>query len=693
MGDQRATDAATVLPVALGIAGIHGGQRRLLLQRAVPGGVGDLAVAVGGQRVAPGTLVAQRTVQPGLQAAATAVAGAPGSHGAERRRPTGRTQRHGDAEGQGVVALAAAPVAPEQLDARVLVALLLVVGGGLPRPGEVVAQLPPGIGVAELQLGVAALAVVEIAGGAGKIEVAVTAEGLAHQQVELVALLVAAGIPGVPVAQCVARAEYVAEFAVAFGGIAVAGQGQGSAGGLEGPAVVEPDAPALLARAILDACAGIGAVQAEGAEAGGEDAAAQHGQVVVGDTQSQVGGQGVAHAALVGEVGEQVVAVAILARLAQGEAVARQAGTHGLRDRGERHAEARYAAIGFEHLDIQIAGIGAVVEIVDDERTGGDIHLADLPAVLADHHPRRGGRGAAHLRRIAAQGLGQHAVVGSQAQAAVADAAEQVAGGVALPRRQFAAPGRQGALGIGADAVPLAPALPVVAGIGVVGLVAQTPQAEVDAAVQADIGVVRSSRFAAAVFGAIEVGVVVDEAHAVAGVPLLGADVAARLEVEQGLRHREIQAQAGDVQAEPRAGQACIEKGAVAPVAALARIVTRLGAEALAQEVFVEAGLHRAAGGVGAETHFAAAGEALVEVDIHVIATRIDPTVLVEARQVAAAQGRAEQQAIIEFVAGLGMTEGARRQRHAARHQGRAGAAAAFMAIGHDGYPYGRRSR
>ena len=85
----------------------------------------------------------------------------------------------------------------------------------------------------------------------------------------------------------------------------------------------------------------------------------------------------------------------------------------------------------------------------------------------------------------------------------------------------------------------------------------------------------------------------------------------------------------------------------MAPVAALARIVTRLGAEALAQEV-VEAGLHRAAGGVGAETHFAAAGEALVEVDIDVIATRIDPTVLVEARQVAAAQGRAEQQAIIE---------------------------------------------
>ena len=79
-----------------------------------------------------------------------------------------------------------------------------------------------------------------------------------------------------------------------------------------------------------------------------------------------------------GEVAEQVVAVAILARLAEGGAVARDARAHGFGNRGKGHGKARDAAVGLNHLDIQIAVVGGAIEVVDDEGTGSDGGFVDL---------------------------------------------------------------------------------------------------------------------------------------------------------------------------------------------------------------------------------------------------------------------------------------------------------------------------
>ena len=299
--------------------------------------------------------------------------------------------------------------------------------------------------------------------------------------------------------------------------------------------------------------------------------------------------------------------------MAEGGAVARDARAHGFGNRGKGHGKARDAAVGLNHLDIQIAVVGGAIEVVDDEGTGSDGGFVDLLAVLADDHPCVAVRCTAYLWSIAALRVCQHAVVAGQAHAAITQAAEQIALGEALAQGQFAAQAWHRALGIGADAVPVAAGVSRIAGVAVVGLVAQAPQAEIDAPAQPQVAIVRVAVAAYSVEArAIEAGVVVDEAHATASVPLVGTHVAAWLDIQQGLGHREIEAQKGGVEIEGRAWQAFFQ-----PQAISRRLHAGLRGGADAQRPAQEAA------GPGAELDPGATGVAAVEIDIDMVGSGV----------------------------------------------------------------------
>ncbi|KAG0733144.1 hypothetical protein G6F23_013631 [Rhizopus arrhizus] len=117
-----------------------------------------------------------------------------------------------------------------------------------------------------------------------------------------------------------------------------------------------------------------------------------------------------------------------------------------LRHRRERHGETFFASVGFGDRYFQSAAAGVGVQIVDGERTRRHRGLVQHRAVLADGDARIALCHAAHDRRIAAQRIGQHAFIGSDAHAGEADTVEQLSTGIGLAQRELAVPARQVAL-------------------------------------------------------------------------------------------------------------------------------------------------------------------------------------------------------------------------------------------------------
>ncbi len=265
---------------------------------------------------------------------------------------------------------------------------------------------------------------------------------------------------------------------------------------------------------------------------------AQHRRLVCRrQAQPKAAGHAVAQPALVERIHERQAAVGI-AGPAQCDAVTLTARPHRFRQRRVRHAEAGPGAIGLDDGDIKIAVVAGRIQIVDHETARSDGGAVDIAPLLADDDLSVAARSATNDRCIAALRIGQHALVRTQFQSLVGQSRQQLAGGIALAHRQFAGPVGQGAAGIGAHRIPAQSAAAVIAQAA---LLAQTPQAQVHAAVGKTV-----DRTAAGLggMGVILADAVVEETHAVTGIVERGIDVAPRDMVALRLRQADVQPQA-----------------------------------------------------------------------------------------------------------------------------------------------------
>ncbi|MNE18107.1 hypothetical protein D3C80_1111210 [compost metagenome] len=200
--------------------------------------------------------------------------------------------------------------------------------------------------------------------------------------------------------------------------------------------------------------------------------------------------------------GAFIDAAVIAAVLAAGQAVFESAFPLQHRQGGEGHHQLLFAAVGFLDGDLQVTAAAGGVHVVNHEGTGGHKGAVDFIAVLAHHHLGVGAGDTAHHRRVAAQAVGQHLVIGGQLHAAKWHPVKHLGRGGAVPQGQLAAQANQVALGIGVYRIP---AVLAVAAAAPGGVVAQPPGAGIQAGAQ--VGVL-------AVTAAV-VGIVVVTAEAV----------------------------------------------------------------------------------------------------------------------------------------------------------------------------------
>ena len=409
----------------------------------------------------------------------------------------------------------------------------------------------------------------------------------------------------------------------------------------------------------------MGDVGSESADPGRQADTVQQRQVAIAQRAAAVQGQLVADAALVGAlhqpgfVGQQLVA-----HLAGGQRVARHALTQHLRYRAERHLEFTAAAIGLDHAHFQVTAVAGRVQVVDDEAARRDGGGVDQLLVLAHFDARIGLGDAAHHRRVAAQRIGQHAVVAGQAGTAVADRVEQLARGVGLTDGEHAAHLRDAALCVGGDALPMAA---VTLGPGQVGIVAELPAAQVQAGIEAEIGTaVALATFDAAV--AVDgIEAVADEAGIDAAVPQRRVDVAARLTAQEHLRNAEVVAQVAAVVDTVGVGHALLHRHAAGGVGRQRRVLLQQHRLAVHAHFFQhrqrQARVH-APLCIGLELKVAAALPGAVDVDVDAVIAGHHRVAVAEGGQVDLL-GLAGQEAGIE----LGRFRCTRSGRTALRHQ------------------------
>lgn len=271
-----------------------------------------------------------------------------------------------------------------------------------------------------------------------------------------------------------------------------------------------------------DAGGGVRDVCTEGAPGRGERCANHGRDMALGQGQAAVACQHIGEAVLPRGLGEHGRGVGQVAYHARSEAVSVLPFTQRQRHGRVGNGEAAHGAIGLGDADLQVATVARGIEVVDDEGAGRHRGFVELDAVLRDGDSGIGVGHAAHHGRVAALGVGQHAVITVQAYAAKRGGVHQVATRVGVAQYELGRPVGNVALCVGGDVLVVAPSS-VRPAEGAV--VPEMPAVDVDAAVQAQVAL----RGVFCVAGAPVVGVelVAEQADRHAGAPLVGTDIAA----------------------------------------------------------------------------------------------------------------------------------------------------------------------
>ena len=273
---------------------------------------------------------------------------------------------------------------------------------------------------------------------------------------------------------------------------------------------------------IGDAGGGVRQVGTKGAPGRGERRAHHGRDMALGHGHAAVAGQHVGEAVLPGRLREHRRGIGKVAHHARREAVAVLPLAQRQRYGCVGHGKAAHGAIGLGDADLQVATVARGIEVVDDEGAGRHRGFVELDTVLRDGDTGIGVGHAAHHGRVAALGVGQHAVVTVQAYAAKRGGVHQVASRVGVAQYELGRPVGNVALCVGGDVLVAAPSS-VRPAEGAV--VPEMPAVDVDAAVQAQVAL----RGVFGVAGAPVVGVelVAEQADRHAGAPLVGTDIAA----------------------------------------------------------------------------------------------------------------------------------------------------------------------